>query len=265
MKKNFLNYLVDIYKVGLSEASKHAPEILAGVGISGFIGTVVLAVKATPTVEKAKEEKKKELNKDKLSFKEKLSVSWKPYLPAGVTGVASTMCIIGSVSKSLKRTAAATVACNIVTDAYKDYRREATKIIGEEKDKELADGAAQRNGQVIESKNNVMYVVDPMSKQLFYDEWSGTTFISTEYDIQQAIKKMNDVLEDEGEVSFMEYGLEIGLEAGKMGSIAGWRVPIDPRKSDFISVDTDEVRKINGRSVIVVKLTPEPSGDYMYD
>jgi len=70
-----------------SSLSKHSPEILVGIGITGMVTTTVLAVKATPKALKLIEETKKEERKDKLTPIETVKATWKCYIPAAVTGV----------------------------------------------------------------------------------------------------------------------------------------------------------------------------------
>ena len=90
--------------------SKHSPDILLGVGIAGMVGTVVLAVAATPKAIKLIE-KKKELDEvDNLTPMETVKTTWKCYIPAAVTCAASIACLIGASSVHLKRNAALATA-----------------------------------------------------------------------------------------------------------------------------------------------------------
>ena len=91
---------------------KHGPEILTGVGIAGMLTTTVLAVKATPkAMELIDYEKEclKEHEDDEVCLTpiETVKVAWKPYIPAIVTGVVSTGCLIGAQSINSRRNAAA--------------------------------------------------------------------------------------------------------------------------------------------------------------
>ena len=88
---------------------KHSPEILTGIGVTGMITSTMLAVKATPKalilIEDAKDVKNNE-----LTTLETIKVAWKPYIPAVVTGIASTACIIGASTVNYKRNAALATA-----------------------------------------------------------------------------------------------------------------------------------------------------------
>ena len=54
------------FKTAQASLSKHSPAILTGIGITGFVTTTVLAVRATPKALNLIEAKKKEENLEKL-------------------------------------------------------------------------------------------------------------------------------------------------------------------------------------------------------
>ena len=61
--------LASIAKSVRTAMKKHSPEILTGIGIAGMITTTVMAVKATPKALILLEEKKDELDTDRLEPK----------------------------------------------------------------------------------------------------------------------------------------------------------------------------------------------------
>ena len=73
---------------------KHSPEILMGFGIAGWAVGTVLAVRATPKAVKCIEDAKYE-KEDDLTPVEIVKATWKFYIPAAVTCVAATGCLIG--------------------------------------------------------------------------------------------------------------------------------------------------------------------------
>ena len=114
--------------------SKHSPEILVGVGIAGMLTTVVLAVKATPKALTLIEEKKEEQEVDELTPVETIKATWKCYIPAAVTCVASTACIIGASAVNAKRNAALATAYTLSETALKEYKAKVVETIGEKKE-----------------------------------------------------------------------------------------------------------------------------------
>lgn len=55
---------------------KHSPEILTGIGIAGMITTTIMAVKATPKALILIEDKKDELEAEKLTPIETIKAAW---------------------------------------------------------------------------------------------------------------------------------------------------------------------------------------------
>ena len=78
--------------------SKRSPEILIGIGIAGMVTTTVLAVKATPKALELINDKKDELEVEKLTPIETVKATWKCYVPAAVSGAVSIACLLGSHS-----------------------------------------------------------------------------------------------------------------------------------------------------------------------
>ena len=118
--------------------SKHSPEILTGLGIAGMVTTTVLAVRATPKAIQLIEKKKEELDlkpEDKLTVVETVKATWKPYIPAAVTGTASVACLVGASSVNLRRNAALAAAYHLSETALTEYREQVIETIGKNKEK----------------------------------------------------------------------------------------------------------------------------------
>ena len=84
-------------------AKKHSPEILTGIGIAGMITTTIMAVRATPKALILIDEKKEELEAEKLPPKELILTTWKCYIPATTIGTVSVLCLISASSVNLRR------------------------------------------------------------------------------------------------------------------------------------------------------------------
>ena len=104
------------------ELVKHSPEILTGLGIAGMFGSIIFTVQATVKATKAVENKKRELNKEKLNSREIVSVSWKYYIPTVVSFVSGAACVLGSDTITKKRTAAIAAAYSITETALTEYK-----------------------------------------------------------------------------------------------------------------------------------------------
>lgn len=204
--------------------SRHSPEILIGIGITGMITTTVLAVKATPKALLLMEERKKELDVEKLTPVETVKTTWKCYVPAAVSGVASIACLIGSNSVNAKRNAALATAYKISETAFSDYRNKVIETIGEKKEKTVRDKVSEE-----QVKNNPVkhteIIVTGKGKTLFYDNHSGRYFYSDLELIKRAANKLNrDIITDpfDSGVTLNQFYEEIGLSGTATGDALGW-------------------------------------------
>ena len=172
---------------------KYSPQILTGIGVAGMITTVVLAVKATPKALELIEDKKEELDADKLTIVDTVKAAWKPYVPAAVTGVLSTVCIIGGNAVGTRRTAALAAAYKISETALHEYKDAIVETVGEEKAKEVKEKIVQNKldkNPVVEKQ----IIVTNKGTFLCYDSLSGRYFQSDIETIRKAQNDINDYL-----------------------------------------------------------------------
>lgn len=119
--------LASIAKGVRTAMKKHSPEILTGIGIAGMITTTVMAVKATPKALILLEEKKDELDTDRLEPKDIIKTAWPCYIPAAVVGSISVFCLIGASSTNLRRNAALATAYTLRSRLSKSIRKKSLR------------------------------------------------------------------------------------------------------------------------------------------
>lgn len=237
--------------------SKRSPEILTGIGIAGMISTAVLAVKATPKAMELIEEKKREEWLDKLSPVEIVKVAWKPYIPAIVTCVTSTACLIGASSVSAKRNAALATAYKLSETALTEYREKVIETIGEKKERTVRDKVAEeRVKKNPVSKNEV--IITGNGKTLCFDPISGRYFMCSIETIKRAENTLNkQMLHDiSGYVSLNEFYDEIGLDHTSVGDDLGWNT------NQIIDIDFSSQLNDNGEPSVVLDYLVAPKYDF---
>ena len=237
--------------------SKRSPEILTGIGIAGMISTAVLAVKATPKAMELIEEKKREEWLDKLSPVEMVKVAWKPYIPAIVTCVTSTACLIGASSVSAKRNAALATAYKLSETALTEYREKVIETIGEKKERTVRDKVAEeRVKKNPVSKNEV--IITGNGKTLCFDPISGRYFMCSIETIKRAENTLNkQMLHDiSGYVSLNEFYDEIGLDHTSVGDDLGWNT------NQIIDIDFSSQLNDNGEPSVVLDYLVAPKYDF---
>jgi hypothetical protein len=203
--------------------SKHSPEILTGIGTAGLITTTVLAVKATPKALKLIEEAKEEQNIDKLTAVDTVKTTWKCYIPAAATCIASVACIIGASSVSVRRNATLAAAYKLSESAFTEYREKVRETIGEKKEETVREALDKdRIEKNPVSKNEV--IITGKGTTLCYDHHSGRYFESDIDRIKRAENSLNkEMIHDiSGYVSLNDLYDEIGLERTPLGESMGW-------------------------------------------
>lgn len=237
--------------------SRRSPEILMGIGISGMITTTVLAVKATPKALELIEEKKQEELVDKLTPLEVVKVAWKPYIPALVTCVVSTSCLIGASSVNAKRNAALATAYKLSETALTEYREKVIETIGEKKERTVRDRVAEeRVKKNPVSKNEV--IVTGNGKTLCFDPISGRYFMCSIEVIKRAENELNkQMLHDiSGYVSLNEFYDELGLDHTSIGDDLGWNT------DQLIDIAFSSQLNDNGEPSVVLDYLVAPKYDF---
>ena len=172
---------MDIKKLfsGLCDkAHKYSPELLIGFGIAGFLTSVILAVRATPKAEELIIEAEDE-KEDTLTMVETVKAAWKPYVPAALTFITATGCVLGAAKIKNDRHAEVVTAYAISQAMVKKYQEKTEELAGEEKAQEInnavkADMAKSKTVQDSVAKlppTNIAGVHpfwDPLSNTPFY-------------------------------------------------------------------------------------------------
>lgn len=217
-KPNFKKFLHNTKAV----ISKNSPKILTGIGIAGMITTTVLAVKATPKAVRLIEEAK-EHEDEKLPAKEVVKVTWKCYIPAAVTGVASIACLIGAQSISSRRISAIATAYKLSETALTEYKQKVLETVGEKKAEEIREKVlADKPKSTPVSEGTV--IVTGRGETLCYDAISGRHFKSDMNKLEKAQNDLNKRLMNEMYISLNEFYDALGLPCTHLGNELGWNL-----------------------------------------
>lgn len=201
---------------------KHSPEILMGFGIAGWAVGTVLAVKATPKAVRCIEDATYE-KEDDLTPMEVVKAAWKCYIPAAVTCMVATGCLIGSCSTSVRRHAALATAYKLSETALDEYREQVVETVGEKKEKAIQDKVNEKQIEkapvdqhhIINTGRGTTLFLDPLSQRYFYSDLEF---------VRRAENNLNkEILHSMyGTVNVNEFYDEIGLERTDTGDMMGW-------------------------------------------
>lgn len=218
MKEKFTNFI----KTTKSYVTKHSPEILTGIGVTGMVTSTVLAVKATPKalilIEEAKAEKGEE-----LTVIETVKAAWVPYIPAVITGVAAAACIIGASAVNTKRNAALATAYAISERSLLTYRDKVVETLGEKKEKEIREKISQDEVDK-QSVSSTQIIVTPKGNTLCMESISGRLFRSDMDQIRKIVNELNRQMRNQNYVSLNELNRELGLKSIPNGDSLGWNI-----------------------------------------
>lgn len=235
MKKSSVSNFVKNVKESID---KHSPEILTGVGVAGMVATTVLAVKATPKalvlIDEAENEKNGELTKTEI-----IKAAWKPYIPAMVTGVLSTTCVIGALSVNSRRTAAIATAYKLSETALNEFRDKAVEVVGEQKVKEIKEKISEEKIEKTPVTKNEVYITEK-GNTLFFDGVSGRYFKNDLENIKRCLNKLNKEMLSDMYISLSEFYIEIGLDPTSVSNELGWNIDGGLIEIDYIPRIADD-------------------------
>ena len=263
--------LMKTYKKVELKAIKHSPEILAGVGVVGVVGSLVMACKATTKLSDILEDSKEQLDKIKEvaadpAYEEKYSQDdakkdttityvqtamkvTKLYAPSVILCASSLGCLLASNNILKKRNAALSAAYMTVDKSFKEYRKRVADRFGEEVEKEIRYNIkAEEITKVDENGNEVTETVkvmdgtdDPNSYSdyaRFFDESCAAWQNDAEYNLtflKAQQQYANDLLKARGRLFLNEVYRMLGIDETKAGQVVGWVYnPDNPTGDNFV-------------------------------
>lgn len=253
MNKPNLSKLIKNAKTAIS---KHSPEILTAIGVVGMVSTTVMAVKATPKALSLLEEMKKEEKKEELTPVETVKATWKCYVPAAVTGVVSTACLIGASAVNAKRNAALATAYTLTETAFKEYKDKVVETIGEKKEQVVRDKVAKERVEKNPVQNREV-IITGKGNVLCYDATNDKYFRSDIEKIRKAVNDINYRLNVEMYMSLNDFYYELGLKPTKLGDDLGWNINDGLIEVNFSSQLTED-----GEPCLVMDYQVAPKYDY---
>ena len=236
---------------------RHAPEILTGIGVAGMVTTTILAVKATPKACLLINDRKDELEVEKLPVTELVKTTWKCYIPAVVTCGASIACLVGASSVNFKRNAALATAYKLSEAALSEYKDAVIETIGEKKEQSVRDKVAEeRLKKNPVSKSEV--IVTGNGTTLCYDPVGNSYFKSSIQQIESAKNKLNARMLSENYVSLNDFYDELGIGPTKLGDDLGW----DIYKDGLIDIAFSSRLAEDGTPCLVMDYSVAPRYEY---
>lgn len=267
--------------------SKHAPTILTAAGTAGFIGTTILASKATLKVEETVAEETALLVKvheaheagkledkdalhDKVVLYTRMTTKLaKLYAPALILGAASIVSLATGHGIMLKRNASLAAAYAAVDQAFKTYKKKVESKFGKDAVIDALVSTAEEDLTKNELTMEAIAAVDGVSPYgVIFDEtnnnWSADEDLSMLH-LKCQQQYANDILQTRGHIFLNEVYKMLGFPHTPAGAVTGW---VKGNGDDFVDFNifegTFEGEDEKGRTVTKWALDFNVDG-VMYD
>ena len=199
--------------------SNNSPTILTGMGIAGFITTVVMASQATLKAEEILYDN----GAEDLPWQDQVRITWKCYVPTGLMGITTIGCIVGSHLCSQRQKEAMQSAYLLSQATLQEYQKRVVERIGTRKEKEVYDEAVKAvamNQSPLYSDGGIAgEVIDTgHGNTLFYDVPGDRYFKSDINFLKSQVNDMNFEVRTEMFFDWNEIYYRWGLPYVKYGS-----------------------------------------------
>ena len=239
--------------------SKHAPTILTAAGTAGFIGTTILASKATLKVEETiseetallvkvheaheagKLEDKDALHDKVILYTRMTTKLAKLYAPALILGAASIVSLATGHGIMLKRNASLAAAYAAVDQAFKTYKKKVESKFGKDAVIDALVSTAEEDLTKNELTMEAIAAVDGVSPYgVIFDEtnnnWSADEDLSMLH-LKCQQQYANDILQTRGHIFLNEVYKMLGFPHTPAGAVTGW---VKGNGDDFVDFNIFE-------------------------
>ena len=247
-------------KSGRRLLKENAPTILTGLGVSGLLATVVLAVRATPEATRRLQRLSDDMEEEyqaggpeplQITPRDVVKINWDLYVPAVVVGTTTALCIIGANNISSRRNAALISLYTLTERAYGEYREKVVHTLGENKEARVRDAIAQDRVTAAGPSTTII----ASGNIPCFDSFTGRYFESTVEAIRKAENDINRQCINDMYASMNDFYRLIGLPAVAVGDEVGWTT------DNVIEVQFSAVLD-DGKPVMALEYRKQPKINY---
>ena len=224
MKLNF-KAIPDALKLLGKVVDNNKSTLLVGAGLLGWVGTAILAAKASPKAETAimaaKKEKYYDIQDDderartdvrdvKLTPMETVKATWQYYIPAVGAGVVSSAAIVYGHKIDLDKIVSITASYQLSKGELKKLK---DKIVEKDGDKKLKEYQHEIRESEVRKVHGKPIVDTGKGDTLFYEPLTMTPFYSDIWHVEKALIRMvEECTRNDGMCSLDELLDDLGLE-----------------------------------------------------
>lgn len=238
-----------------SWAKENSPHILTAIGLTGMVGAIITAVKATPKAKEliaAAEEEKGE----KLKPVEVVKTTWKCYILPGGCFVAGAACIVGADIKNAKINAGLATTVAAAETVLKTYQEKVIETLGEQEEKKVRQKAREEIAENHSVPPAAPYILG--GERILCVDCLGNEYYADPDEIRRAINYLNKDLNDDLGSAYLNelYGYIPDARETLIGDRIGW----DRCRDGLVDVSFEAGLK-KDKPVLKVRYRPLP--DYL--
>lgn len=236
---------------------KNGSTILTCVSAIGMVGTVVLAVRATPKAMRACTDAQVEKGRTQLTKLEVAKAAAPAYLPTIAAGTGTLICLFGANVLSRRQQASLISAYAALDQAFADYRAKVVAFGGKELDKAAQDAVEAEQKDKDEDR-------PPWDEvQTFYLQGYPKFFDRTMEQVRTAEYVLNRNFVLRGSATFNEFLRFLGVDdLGEEGERIGWESYIGEAFYGYQWIDFDHVYRVmdDGMAICEIRMPFLPHG-----
>lgn len=205
-----------------------------------FSPTILATPKAVKLLKEAELEKGENLTKVEI-----IRVAGPSYIPSALLGISTIVCIFGANALNQKKQASLMSAYVMLNESYKQYRKSAKIVYGEDADDKIHVEMAKDAMVATYDWGYQVYNMDMDSESerlLFYDLSSKKYFRTTMAAVLNAQYHVNRNLAIRGDCSLNEYLSFLGVEGIDGGDDLGWDISYMVEEMDCYWLDFDNYK-----------------------
>lgn len=257
--------LIKIAKTTGNYLVKNSPHIFTGLAVAGVVGTVALVIKGQYEADAIVNEEEndrlisasenEEEEYSPVDMKERMKLTWKCYIPAGISTVTTIGFMIASDVVNTRRLAAVSALYAASQKALDEYKSATKELTGERTSQKIRDKLAEDELAKHPVDENQIFETGG-GNTLCYDPMSGRYFHSSANSIMAAKNDFNERLLTEYQLSLNEWYDYVGLDQIALGDYVGFKM------GEKLQLSFSSRVASNGTPCLVVVYDTEPKLTY---
>lgn len=208
----------------------NSPSILTGIGVAGAVTAAYFTGRASFKAGEILRDEQKRLSEDcalgydkcvEIEPRRKVELTWKLYIPAGITLLGAVAAIISANRIGTQRAAAVAAAWALSEKGFEEYREKMREKLGPKKEQAARDEIAQERLNKLEGQQ---LVIIGAGNQLCYEAFTGRVFYSDMESLRKAQNDINLMVVNNYYASLTDLYDLLGLPDTGISNDVGWNV-----------------------------------------